>query len=253
MDRGLSVRFLDFMSSRASAVPSSLTHTQGHCFSQSRSLYNRALERPAFEDPAREHFEKIVVALPVEASPSHLHWRCNWCERDLWLPLGEQGQQDPQFDAQLARRHLAECSELRELDPPTASFFRGEVESLAFASALALPSTLGGVFFLDRHVYNNLHSSKRKHVHAPVTGVPRRSGAVHIAPGTAKAICVETSDILFQREEERKFQEEVRKEAERRRAENQAKAEARRNAWRKAAKKVGMLASIKKKTHARNR
>ena len=236
------------MSSRG-AHSCSLTHTQGHCFSVSRSLYNRGFARPAFEDPAREHFEKIVVALPVEADPAHLRWRCNWCAKDLRLQPGET---DPRFDPPLARRHLAACPELRALDYPTACFFREEIESLSFASSLALPLTSGGTFFLDRHVNNNFHSGDSKNDYVLAQGVPRRSGIVHIAPGTSKTICVETSDILFQREEQRKFEEEVRKEAERRRAESKAKAEARRNRWRKAAKQVGMLASIKKGTHKHN-
>lgn len=229
------------MSHRIADTPSTLAHTQGHCFGTARALYNRGLARPSHDDPARAHFERVVVGLPVDAAPESVRWRCNWCERfldsdcdDLW-----------HFDVTRARSHLAACPDLDEFDRPTACFFRQEIDSLAFASELALPASgARGSFFLDRQVYNNLHAKDhdaKDHAYALREGVPRRSGVVRIAPGSSTAHCVETSDILFQREEERKFQEEVRKEVERRRAENQARADARRNKWREAAQSAGML------------
>ena len=240
-----------FMSHRSADASSTLSHTQGHCFATCRALYNRGLARPSHDDPAREHFERVVVGLV----PERVRWRCNWCERFLADAAADAAADHVYharpFDLACARRHLAACPELDAFDRPAASFFQREIASLAFASSTALPASgARGSYFLDRHVHNNLHGASehdRQGDYALREGIPRRSGRVHIAPGTAAGQCVETSDILFQREEERKLREEVRKEVERRRAENQARADARRNKWRDAAKQAGMLSKKKKR------
>lgn len=200
--------------------------------------------RPDFEDPAREHYDFIVVDLPVE-EPLNSRFRCKWCDR--FELVG-----DSAFDRSQGRRHLAKCKDLKDLDPPTSNFFLQEIQALQFASKLALPvrSEAGGKnsrssFYFERLVYNDLHQPSTKNSTSYSTldtiGMPRRSGIVEISPGKTSSLRVETSDIHFKREEARKLEEEVRREAERRRAQSKAAAEARHNKWREAIRKASKL------------
>ena len=106
------------------------------------------------EDPSLEHFEHLVVHLPI--APTHIGrsivWRCRYC------PFEIQSNPHGKFLPEAARKHLSQCTS-DWIDPDVVTFFANEVESLAFSSNLCFPLKTTSQRLYSASVSNSLHST----------------------------------------------------------------------------------------------
>jgi hypothetical protein len=105
------------------------------------------------EDPSLEHFDHIVVKLPINDHliGTSIIWRCQYCKFEI-------DHQSGQFIPEIAREHLSQC-ESDWIDPDIVQFFIDEIESLKFASICFPQSKSTTSKLISASVSNSLHST----------------------------------------------------------------------------------------------